>query len=144
MHEPLRRRIRVALALAGAVTFAVYVLLAERAAGRRDPISLTTFGLVFASVFWAVVAPWWTFPGRDRPRLARRGALACTARGRGGRLHRHRPGPNCALSELLGRSEESRSPFWGMALSGRICSLPECSRTDMFFLLSVQFLLLFH
>jgi drug/metabolite transporter (DMT)-like permease len=52
----------VAAALAGAVTFAVYVLMAERAVGRRDPVSLSVYGFLFAALFWAVVQPWWTFP----------------------------------------------------------------------------------
>jgi drug/metabolite transporter (DMT)-like permease len=30
--------------------------------GRRDPISVTCFGLGFASLAWAIVAPWWSFP----------------------------------------------------------------------------------
>jgi drug/metabolite transporter (DMT)-like permease len=52
----------VAAALAGAVTFAVYFLMAERAVGRRDPVSLSVYGFLFAALFWAVVQPWWTFP----------------------------------------------------------------------------------
>jgi drug/metabolite transporter (DMT)-like permease len=52
----------VAAALAGAVAFAAYVLMAERAVGRRDPISLSLFGFFFASLFWALVQPWWSFP----------------------------------------------------------------------------------
>src|SRR5690242_14748724 len=89
-HEPVRRRIWVALALAlaglativnifgggaslsssgvafalgGAVAYAVYVLLAEHVVGGRDPVSLLGFGFLFASVFWAVLTPWWSFPG---------------------------------------------------------------------------------
>jgi drug/metabolite transporter (DMT)-like permease len=88
LHERVRRRIWIALALslaglglivriwrgleldawgvaaacASAVTFAVYVLLAERAVGRRDPLSLSFYGFLFASLFWAVIQPWWTFP----------------------------------------------------------------------------------
>jgi len=44
------------------VTYATYVLLAERAVDTRDPVSLTFYGMVFAAIFWAVVQPWWTFP----------------------------------------------------------------------------------
>jgi drug/metabolite transporter (DMT)-like permease len=88
MHRPVRRRIWAALALAlvglsfvlelwsgveldglgvaasllAAVSYAVYVLLAERGVARRDPISLTTYGFLFAALFWALVQPWWTFP----------------------------------------------------------------------------------
>ncbi len=87
-NEPVRRRIWIALALSlaglalvvefwqagklsgaglaaaalGAVTFAAYVLLAERGVHRRDPISLSAWGFFFAAVFWSVLAPWWDFP----------------------------------------------------------------------------------
>src|SRR5437588_7718812 len=88
-HEPVRRRIWAALALAlaglslvvdlwrgvsldgagvgfallGALTFAVYLLLAEHSVAGRDPVSLLAYGFFFASVVWAIVEPWWTFPG---------------------------------------------------------------------------------
>jgi len=48
--------------LCSAVTFAGYMLFAERAVGERDPVSLLCFGFFFASVFWAVAQPWWSFP----------------------------------------------------------------------------------
>ena len=90
LHERVRRRIWVALALAltglslivnvrggrgeistagivfallGALTYAFYVLLAEHALEGRDAVSLLAWGFGFASVFWAVVTPWWSFPG---------------------------------------------------------------------------------
>jgi drug/metabolite transporter (DMT)-like permease len=88
MHEPVRRRIWVALVLAlgglslvvdlwhgvnldslgvaaamgAAFAYALYVLLAERAVGTRDPASLLAWGFLFAAIFWAVVQPWWSFP----------------------------------------------------------------------------------
>jgi drug/metabolite transporter (DMT)-like permease len=89
-HAHVRRRIWVALALAltglglivdlfgggttlstagllfalgGAFAYALYVLLAEHVIGGRDPVSLLAWGFLFASVFWAVVVPWWSFPG---------------------------------------------------------------------------------
>jgi drug/metabolite transporter (DMT)-like permease len=52
----------VLFSLCSAVTFAGYMLLAEHAVGRRDPISLLCFGFLFASLFWAIVQPWWSFP----------------------------------------------------------------------------------
>jgi drug/metabolite transporter (DMT)-like permease len=90
-HEPVRRRIwaslalsilgiallvqlwegltldglGVAAALGSAVTFAVYVLSAERAVTRRDPVSLVCYGFLLASVFWAVVQPLWSFPAEQ-------------------------------------------------------------------------------
>jgi drug/metabolite transporter (DMT)-like permease len=91
MHRPVRRRIWAALALSlvglsfvleissglaldglgvaaallAATTYALYVLLAEHEVGRRDPLSLTTYGFLFAMLFWAVVQPWWSFPFRE-------------------------------------------------------------------------------
>ena len=88
-HEPVRRRIWFALALAlaglglivdvfhggslsgagigfslaAAVTYALYILLAEHAVAGRDVISLLAWGFGFAAIFWAVIAPWWSFPG---------------------------------------------------------------------------------
>ena len=87
-HEPVRRRIWIALALAlaglalivdvrgdgrvstagvafaavAALTYALYLLMAERELGRRDTLSLLAWGFLFASLFWAVVAPLWSFP----------------------------------------------------------------------------------
>jgi drug/metabolite transporter (DMT)-like permease len=45
-----------------AVTFAAYVLIAERGVRRRDPISLSAWGFFFATLFWSLLAPWWNFP----------------------------------------------------------------------------------
>jgi drug/metabolite transporter (DMT)-like permease len=53
----------IAFALGGAFAYALYVLLAEHVVGDRDPVSLLAWGFLFASVFWAVVSPWWSFPG---------------------------------------------------------------------------------
>ncbi|HMB19212.1 MAG TPA: DMT family transporter [Gaiellaceae bacterium] len=55
-------RLGVAAALGSALTFAVYILSAERAVIRRDPISLVCYGFLLASVFWAVVQPLTSFP----------------------------------------------------------------------------------
>ena len=30
----------------------------------RDPISLSAWAFLFATIFWSLLAPWWTFPGR--------------------------------------------------------------------------------
>jgi drug/metabolite transporter (DMT)-like permease len=88
VHEPVRRRIWLALAFAlaglsmvvdvwggvsldgagvafallGAISYAVYLLLAAHAVAARDPISLLAFGFLFASLFWTCVQPWWSFP----------------------------------------------------------------------------------
>jgi drug/metabolite transporter (DMT)-like permease len=89
MHEYVRRRIFVALALSlsglalmvevwrgvaldglgvtyaliAAVAFAVYILLAERAVAARDAFSVSCYGFFFAALFWSVAQPWWSFPG---------------------------------------------------------------------------------
>ncbi len=89
VHEPVRRRLWVALALAltglslvvevwgggtlngvgvaaslgAACAYALYILMAERSLHRgRDVFSLLAWGFAFAAAFWAVVQPWWSFP----------------------------------------------------------------------------------
>lgn len=88
LHEPVRRRIWAALALAivglalllqlwdgleldgigvlasigAAITFALYILMADRGIRRRTSSSLLTYGFFFAALFWAVVQPWTSFP----------------------------------------------------------------------------------
>ncbi len=52
----------VAFALAGAGAYTLYVLYAEHAVGRRDPISLLCYGFLFASALWTFVQPWWSLP----------------------------------------------------------------------------------
>lgn len=87
-REAVRRRIWVALALSlsglilivrvwhvhkldglglaasalACVSYAFYVLVAERGVARRDAISLSAWGFLFAALFWAAAQPWWTFP----------------------------------------------------------------------------------
>ena len=34
-----------------------------RGVRRRDPISLSAWGFLFATLFWSLLAPWWNFPG---------------------------------------------------------------------------------
>jgi drug/metabolite transporter (DMT)-like permease len=89
LHEAVRRRIWLALVLAltglalvveiwsglsldaagvaaslgAAGAYALYILLAEHGVGERDPVSLLCLGFLFASLLWAVVRPWWSFPG---------------------------------------------------------------------------------
>ena len=87
-HEPVLRRVWVALALAlsglalvaevwedvrldavgvvaglvAAGALATYFLAGEHQTARRDALSLTCLSLGVASLFWAVVQPWWGFP----------------------------------------------------------------------------------
>jgi drug/metabolite transporter (DMT)-like permease len=52
----------VVFAFGAALSFAFYILMAERGVGRRDPISLLCLGMFFSSAFWAVLQPWGSFP----------------------------------------------------------------------------------
>jgi drug/metabolite transporter (DMT)-like permease len=89
-HEPVRRRIWAALALSlagltliveiwhggrlsgpgvaacglAAISLAAYFLIAEHGVRGRDSISLSVWGFLFATIFWSLLAPWWSFPGR--------------------------------------------------------------------------------
>jgi len=38
--------------------------MAERAVASRDPVSLMAWGFAFATLFWTIVQPWWSFPAR--------------------------------------------------------------------------------
>jgi drug/metabolite transporter (DMT)-like permease len=67
----------VTFALIAAFVYATYLLLAEREVARRDPISLLAWGFFFATVFWTVTQPWWTFPtGTVAKRVSLEGHLA--------------------------------------------------------------------
>ncbi len=87
-HEPVRRRVWAALALAlgglalvaevwedvrldavgvtagllASGALATYFLAGEHQAARRDALSLTCLSLGVAACFWAVLQPWWGFP----------------------------------------------------------------------------------
>ena len=66
----------IGAALACALTYAVYVVMADRSARVERPAwFLVGWGFAFAAVFWAVVQPWWTFPfdvlGTDASLLGR-------------------------------------------------------------------------
>ena len=101
-HEPVRRRVwaALALALAGLVlvgevwrdvrldtvgvvagllaagALATYYLAGEHQTQRRDALSLTCLSLGVATVFWAVLQPWWGFPfGELGTTLSLEGAL---------------------------------------------------------------------
>jgi drug/metabolite transporter (DMT)-like permease len=66
----------VVFALISAVIFAAYLLLAEHEVGHRDPVSLMAWGFFFATVFWTVVQPWWSFPaGRVAETVSLQGRL---------------------------------------------------------------------
>jgi len=45
-----------------AVVLALYWLLGEAGQKKRDGVSLTMWGFIFASITWAILQPWWYFP----------------------------------------------------------------------------------
>jgi drug/metabolite transporter (DMT)-like permease len=54
--------IGITAAFAASFALAAYILMAERERKRRDPVSLSFYGFLFAALFWAVVQPLWQFP----------------------------------------------------------------------------------
>lgn len=55
----------VAAAVGAMLALVVYYLSADaqvRGPFRRDPVSLTMWGMGAAALFWAVVQPWWSYP----------------------------------------------------------------------------------
>ncbi len=94
-HEPVRRRVWAALALAlaglclvtqvwedvrldtvglvagivAAGSLATYFLAGEHATARRDALSLTCLSLGIAALFLAIVQPWWRFPFDELGRI---------------------------------------------------------------------------
>lgn len=57
--------IGVLAAFAGAVTLAIYLTSSERAGLRYDAFTTLTWGFGFATAFWLIVAPAWTFPWHE-------------------------------------------------------------------------------
>src|SRR3954454_6084639 len=52
----------VLYAAGAAVTFAIYMVASERSGQRYQSVTTLLWAFAFASLFWAVVQPWWTFP----------------------------------------------------------------------------------
>lgn len=52
----------IAAGLAAAVLFASYLLLGEYLGRSYKPSQIGAWGFIFASLIWAAVLPWWTFP----------------------------------------------------------------------------------
>lgn len=52
----------ITAALGAAFALAAYILMAERERKHRDPASLSFYGFLFATLFWAVINPLWQFP----------------------------------------------------------------------------------
>jgi drug/metabolite transporter (DMT)-like permease len=54
--------IGVTAALADAIALSYYFLTADRLTQTRSSLSLMTWGIGVAAIFWAIVLPWWNFP----------------------------------------------------------------------------------
>ena len=52
----------VFVAILDALALAFYFLTADRLGQTRNSLSLTTWGMGIAAVFWAIALPWWNFP----------------------------------------------------------------------------------
>jgi drug/metabolite transporter (DMT)-like permease len=65
----------IVFSLVAAVTFAIYLIGFERAGHSYDAFTTLTWGLGFATLFWLLVSPPWTFPLTDLD-SARNAALA--------------------------------------------------------------------
>lgn len=52
----------IAAAFGAAVTFALYMVGSERAGRRHQPVTTLFWAFGFATLFWSLVTPWWTFP----------------------------------------------------------------------------------
>src|SRR3954471_10078886 len=52
----------VACAFGATITFAIYMIASERAGQRYPSVTTLLWAFGFASVFWAIVQPWWEFP----------------------------------------------------------------------------------
>ena len=52
----------VIVAILDALALAYYFLTADRLGQKRSSLSLTTWGMGIAAIFWAIALPWWNFP----------------------------------------------------------------------------------
>ena len=94
----------VAYAAGAAVTFAIYMVASERAGQRYEPVTTLLWAFAFASLFWAVVEPWWSFPFDDVDALLALGVIVigtllpfiCVVA-----ALRHLPAPRAAVAATL-------------------------------------------
>ena len=52
----------VVAAFGAMVTFGIYMVGSERQGRRHEPVTTLFWAFAFASLFWALVTPWWSFP----------------------------------------------------------------------------------
>jgi drug/metabolite transporter (DMT)-like permease len=94
----------IAYAAGAALTFAIYIVAAERAGQRHEPVTTLLWAFAFASVFWAIVQPWWGFPFGDTDVLLALGVILigtllpfiCVVA-----ALRHLPAPRAAVAATL-------------------------------------------
>jgi drug/metabolite transporter (DMT)-like permease len=55
----------IAAAFGAAISFAIYMVGSERAGHEHEPVTTLAWAFGFASVFWAIATPWWSFPFDD-------------------------------------------------------------------------------
>ncbi len=98
----------VLAALASMVTFAIYMVGSERSGRRHEAVTTLFWAFGFATIFWALVTPWWGFPWEGL--ASTRNALLAVALVIGGTLVpfvltvaalRHVPAPRVAVIATL-------------------------------------------
>lgn len=52
----------IAYAVGACLTFALYMVASERAGQRYEAVTTLLWAFLFATLFWTVVQPWWSFP----------------------------------------------------------------------------------
>jgi len=52
----------VFVAFLDALSLALYFIFADRLSQTRTSLSLITWGMSVAAIFWALILPWWNFP----------------------------------------------------------------------------------
>jgi drug/metabolite transporter (DMT)-like permease len=55
----------VAAAAGALVSFALYLVGSERAGHAHEPVTTLFWSFAFATVFWALATPWWSFPWQE-------------------------------------------------------------------------------
>ncbi len=60
----------LAASLAAAASLALFYLQGERLVDARPALAVVCLGLLFASLFWALAQPWWSFPAGALSRSA--------------------------------------------------------------------------
>jgi EamA-like transporter family len=87
----------VVAAFGAMVTFGIYMVGSERQGRRHEPVTTLFWAFAFASLFWALVTPWWSFPFEGLASTPKRSARRGDRGGRHARAvhpHGRRPAPH--------------------------------------------------